>query len=32
MNDYNACYQQIEGLYQDTAIRERLFYPDFRRG
>ena len=31
MNDYQACYRQIEGLYQDTAIRDRRYYPDFRR-
>ena len=31
MNDYTACLRTIEGLYQDTAIRDRLYYPDFRR-
>lgn len=31
MNDYLACYQALEGLYQDTAIRERSYYPEFRR-
>ena len=31
MNDYQACCRQIEGLYQDTAIRDRRYYPDFRR-
>ena len=23
---------QIEALYQDSAIRDRKYYPDFRRG
>ena len=31
MNDYAACLQTIDGLYQDTAIRDRSFYPEFRR-
>ena len=31
MNDYTACLRVIEGLYQDTAIRDRRYYPDFRR-
>ena len=31
MNDCAACWQAIEGLYQDPAIRERSFYPEFRR-
>ena len=32
MNDYQACYQALETLYQDSAIRDRAYYPDFRRG
>ena len=31
MNDYAACLQAIDGLCQDPAIRERSFYPAFRR-
>ena len=31
MNDIAACYQSLEGLYQDSAVRERSYYPDFRR-
>ncbi len=31
MNDYAACLQAIEALYQDPDIRERRYYPDFRR-
>ena len=31
MNDYPACCRQLEGLYQDPAIRDRRYYPDFRR-
>ena len=31
MNDYAACLQAIEALCQDPAIRERQFYPEFRR-
>ena len=31
MNDYQACCRQLEGLYQDPAIRDRRYYPDFRR-
>lgn len=31
MNDYAACLQALEELYLDPAIRERHFYPEFRR-
>ncbi len=31
MNDYAACLQAVDGLCQDPAIRERSFYPAFRR-
>lgn len=31
MNDTQACLQALEALYQDTAIRQRSYYPDFRR-
>ena len=32
MNDYAACLQALDGLCQEPAIRERTFYPEFRRG
>ena len=31
MNDYTACMQAIDGLLQDPILRERRFYPEFRR-
>ena len=31
MNDYQDV-SQLEALYRDPAIRERGFYPEFRRG
>ena len=31
MNDYAACLRTVDGLYADPAIRERRFYPEFRR-
>lgn len=31
MNNYENCLKRILVLYQDPAIRERKYYPDFRR-
>ena len=31
MNDYAACLQAFDRLCQEPAIRERSFYPEFRR-
>ena len=32
MNGKREILKKIEALYQDSAIRERKYYPDFRRG
>ena len=31
MNDHAACLQALDGLFQDPDIRERDYYPEFRR-
>ena len=31
MNSNREAFQKLEALYQDNAIRDRKFYPDFRR-
>ena len=32
MTRNQEAFQKLEALYQDNAIRDRKYYPDFRRG